>query len=74
MVVWDLKENYNKDAFKQYLSKNKISIVPQFLKSEVHFKVENLEEAESFLEIAGHIFEGAKYKLEIHGENYKSFS
>jgi len=29
---------------------------------------------ENFLEILGHKFEGAKYKLEIHGIDYKNFS
>lgn len=40
----------------------------------MHFKVETREIADSFLEILGHKFEGAKYKLEIHGADYKNFN
>lgn len=73
VVVRDLQENFSRDRFAQYLQKNKISIKGKYFASEVHFRVENWEEAEQFLEISGHVFEGAKYKLELHGESYKNF-
>lgn len=73
VVIRDLSSTLNREKFQEYLNKNRILSNPIFHPNEVVFRVATYEEAESFLEIVGHKFDGADYKVEIHDKSYKTF-